>query len=55
VLINNAGTMRCPRRLTRDRFESQLCVKHMRHFLQTNLLLDVVKVQQPRFIYYDNN
>lgn len=44
VLINNAGVMRCPRTHTKEGIELQLGVNHMGHFLLTNLLLDMLKV-----------
>lgn len=39
VLVNNAGIMMVPKRLTTDGYESQLATNHLGHFALTNLLL----------------
>jgi len=51
LLINNAGVMAPPRRLTKDGFESQLGTNHLGHFALTGLLVPkLLAAPEPRVV-----
>ena len=51
LLVNNAGIMAAPRRLTKDGFESQLGTNHLGHFALTGRLLPTLKAASaPRVV-----
>jgi len=51
LLINNAGIMAPPRRLTKDGFESQIGTNHLGHFALTGLLMPrLLATPEPRVV-----
>jgi NAD(P)-dependent dehydrogenase (short-subunit alcohol dehydrogenase family) len=51
VLVNNAGVMFPPRRLTPQGFESQFATNHLGHFALTGLLFEAIRRgQDPRVV-----
>jgi NAD(P)-dependent dehydrogenase (short-subunit alcohol dehydrogenase family) len=51
LLVNNAGVMAPPRRLTADGFESQIGTNHLGHFALTGLLLGSLRAASaPRIV-----
>ncbi len=51
LLINNAGVMAAPRRVTTDGFEGHLATNHLGHFALTGLLLDnLLAAPKPRVV-----
>ncbi len=51
LLVDNAGVMAVPRRLTADGFESQLGTNHLGHFALTGLLLEpLLAAAAPRVV-----
>jgi NAD(P)-dependent dehydrogenase (short-subunit alcohol dehydrogenase family) len=51
LLVNNAGVMAPPRRLTADGFESQIGTNHLGHFALTGLLLPkLLAAPEPRVV-----
>jgi NAD(P)-dependent dehydrogenase (short-subunit alcohol dehydrogenase family) len=51
LLVNNAGVMAPPRRLTSDGFESQLGINHLGHFALTGMLLErLLAAPEPRVV-----
>ncbi|EFQ33840.1 short chain dehydrogenase [Colletotrichum graminicola] len=51
VLVNNAGIMAVPYKLTEDGFESQFQTNHLGHFLFTNLIMSkILASASPRIV-----
>jgi NAD(P)-dependent dehydrogenase (short-subunit alcohol dehydrogenase family) len=56
ALINNAGVMFPPRRLTPQGFESQFATNHLGHFALTGLLFGIIRNgQDPRVVTVSSN
>lgn len=56
ILVNNAGIMMPPFSLTEDRFESQIGVNHLGHFVLTGLLLKtILKTTNSRIVSVSSN
>lgn len=51
VLVNNAGIMATPYKLSPEGFESQFATNHLGHFLFTNLIMDkILTAKAPRVV-----
>lgn len=51
ILMNNAGIMMTPYRLSQDGFESQMATNHLGHFALTGLLIDlIIKTPESRIV-----
>ncbi|KAL1880053.1 hypothetical protein Daus18300_001416 [Diaporthe australafricana] len=56
VLVNNAGIMAVPYKLTEDGFESQFQTNHLSHFLFTNLIMDkILTSKAPRIVFVSSS
>lgn len=56
VLVNNAGIMAVPYKLTEDGFESQFQTNHLSHFLFTNLIMSkILASKTPRVVLISSN
>ncbi|WYZ42458.1 hypothetical protein EsH8_VI_000157 [Colletotrichum jinshuiense] len=56
LLVNNAGIMAVPYKLTEDGFESQFQTNHLGHFLFTNLVMGkVLHSESPRIVNVSSN
>jgi NAD(P)-dependent dehydrogenase (short-subunit alcohol dehydrogenase family) len=56
VVVNCAGIMGSPFKLTEDGYESQFAANHLSHFLLTNLLMDkILAAPAPRVINVASN
>ncbi|KAL0932165.1 short-chain dehydrogenase reductase family [Colletotrichum truncatum] len=52
LLVNNAGIMAVPYKLTEDGFESQFQTNHLSHFLFTNLIMNkILSSKAPRVVF----
>ncbi|KAI8310971.1 hypothetical protein K4K59_007748 [Colletotrichum sp. SAR11_240] len=56
LLVNNAGIMAVPYKLTEDGFESQFQTNHLSHFLFTNLIIKkILAAKTPRVVFVSSN